>query len=311
MSNYITPEYESQVEKIFRKLQVKRGYNKAVIDWLYSRHEDIHAERISQCAYQIGITNIGNIAHIVRGDFCRERVCNICAWRRQAKFSAQMRPVLDILHDNGFEFVFITLTQENVPYDEVSAEVDRMMKAYDKLLHKAKIKRAWLGRIRAVEMTYNTERNDYHLHIHMLAAVRHEYFTNPDLYISHGELCFLWRWAMGLTYDPSCRIEVVENKEGAACETIKYSLKPSEAEEALSAFFYLLKGRRLVSFSGVFAKVRRFLELSDFENVLTDDIRTDEKRITFSLYKFDVTGGVYRFYNTYELRSGADEQNRK
>ena len=78
-------------------------------------------------------------------------------------------------------------------------------------------------------------------------------------------------------------------------------MKPTQAAEAFKAFLYVMKNRRLISFTGIFAKVRQELKYSDFENILTDDSEKENKPITYELYKWDITGGFYRFTQKYIL----------
>lgn len=163
------------------------------------------------------------------------------------------------------------------------------------------VKRSWAGIIRSLELTYSATLHTFHPHLHLLVAVPHEYFVNSDLYITQSQLADMWADCIGADYIPVCHIEKVKgDTTAAAVETIKYALKPTDAKQAFSAFFYILRGRRLISFCGVFAKLRRELKYSDFENILTDDVDT-RRTITYNLYTFDATGGVYRFNNTYTL----------
>lgn len=301
MRDYNTNPDTSQEQKLFQKLAIKKAYNKQVIEYLRAVHEPDRADRVLHCGEHIGITTIDGIAKIVKADFCRERLCAVCAWRRQAKFTAQTFPILSILEQRGYEFIFVTLTIANMKYDKLEAAVDSLLCGYALLRHRRKIKRSWVGIIRSVEMTYNADSNTFHPHLHLLVAVPHEYFINRDLYITQGELADMWADCIGACYTPVCHIEKVKgDTTAAAVETIKYALKPTDAKQAFSAFFYILRGRRLISFCGIFAKLRRELKYSDFENILTDDVDT-RRSITYNLYTFDATGGVYRFNNTYTL----------
>lgn len=301
--NCTTEKQNCQEKKILQKIQIKKSYNKNVINWLCDVGETKTALKIKDCATFIGITNIDNIAHIVKADFCRQRICNICAWRRQAKFIAQMQPVLNNI-SNNYDFLFVTLTVKNTPYDGLKKAVDDMLIAYNKFLQLRKIKRVFKGVVRSLEITYNHEENTFHPHIHLLIAVEHDYFANDTKYITHTELTNMWQDSLKYDYAPICDIRKVNDTQAAECETLKYALKPSKHSQALSAFYYILKGRRLVSFSGIFAQQRKALKLSDFESVLTDDLpKTAKQHITYNLYKFDSTGGIYTFYDNYELRS--------
>ena len=297
MKNNITDNTKSQVQKIFWKLEKKKRYNKNVIKWLNSIGDKNRAIKIENCATYIGIAEEENIPKIVTADFCRERLCAICAWRRQARFLAQTIPMLQIMKNNGRRFIFVTLTIKNMEYNQLSKSVDDLLLGFHKLHRLKKIKNSWVGIIRSLELTYNAERNDFHPHLHLLIDVDSDYFSNPEKYISYDELVDIWQKIMGLDYIPQIHMESVTGDENAAVETLKYALKPSTAENALSAFYYILRGRRLVSFTGTFAKMRKKLKYNDFENILTDDMKI--KQYKFNLFKFDTTGGVYRFYEQY------------
>ena len=80
------------VQKILQKTAIKKQSNKKTIEWLESIGETEKAAKIEQCATHLGITYENGIAKVVQADFCRERICSVCAWRRQAKFYAQMVP---------------------------------------------------------------------------------------------------------------------------------------------------------------------------------------------------------------------------
>lgn len=292
-----TDTFNCQVSKLIQKTQIKKECNKRIENWLVTQGQEEKAQKIRECATMLGFSNINGIAHVVKANFCRERVCCVCAWRRQSKFVAQMLPVLEYITDKGYKYLFVTLTVQNVRYDELEDCLDNMLKAYDKLLHHKKIKRAWCGKIRSLELTYNSSSFTFHPHIHILVAVKEDYFSNSELYISQNELICHWKKALDIEYIPVCDIRAVSSSEKGMVETLKYALKPTPHEEALKGFFYILKGRRLVSFSGVFAEVRKLFKFSSFEENLTDDLpQSNKKRFECLLFKFDTTGGVYRYY---------------
>lgn len=299
MYNNIMTKEECQVseseKKLLQKLAIKKSYNKVVFDFLVDQGEKIKAERLKECATYIEIVRETEQPKIVRANFCRERMCNVCAWRKQSKFVATISPVLEKLSNDGYEYLFVTLTLKNVKRDEVGKTLDLMMKSYNKFLGRKKIELAFEGAIRSLEITYNAESNTFHPHIHILAAVRGDYFSNPKRYISQRELCSIWKECIGENYTPVCHIEKVTSSSRAEVETLKYCIKPSKERQALEVFFKVLKGRRLVSFSGIFARYRKAVETA--EEVLTDNVLTTGKPYEATCYKFDVTGGVYAFYN--------------
>ena len=312
MNDNITPTYDCQVNHIFEKLYAKKNANKKVIEFLerealenknnpYGESAYLKSLHLRECATQIGISNVDGIAHIVRADFCRERICNICAWRRQAKFVSQTRPALNILASKGYRFIFVTLTIQNMQFDKLNKALDLIMQAFHKLVMRRQIKRSFKGIIRSVELTYNEKEDTFHPHIHMLVAVENNYFSDVDLYITQELLSEMWQECLGVDYIPIVHIETIDNTEKAQLETLKYSLKPSQNEKALKVFLYILRGRRLISFSGIFAKLRKELMCSDFEDNLLDDVKQENQKVYYDLYRLDSTGGIYKFYERYEL----------
>ena len=101
------------IDKTLKKLMLKKVNNKKIIDWLLREKEFIKADNISNCATHVGITIHNNVAHIVKSNFCRERLCCVCAWRRQARFLAQMKPVLAYLEQTGYKFIFAKNAHKN------------------------------------------------------------------------------------------------------------------------------------------------------------------------------------------------------
>jgi plasmid rolling circle replication initiator protein Rep len=305
-NNNITLDYKSQVAKTLSRVAIKKSFNNVVIDWLESHGDQRRAENIRECATQIGFTNIDNIARIIHGNFCRERLCYVCAWRRSAKFTAQTMPIMQILDADGYEFIFATVTVENVPLRELKKVVNEMLRGYDLLLKRRQVKRAWKGKIRGFEITYNPVEQTFHPHIHILVAVTPDYFKSED-YITTAHLSQIWGECVN-RYNPICDIRKAKAHSrngkkgtGAVVETLKYSFKMFKDATAIEGFYTALLGRRLISFSGVFAEVRKALKMSDFENILTDDIDQEKgRKIFYDVYNFDATGGVYKFYKQFE-----------
>lgn len=301
MNDYNTEDERSQEIRILQKCAIKKAENKRIISWLESIGDFDRAKRIEECGTYLGITSIDGMAKIVKANFCRERLCCVCAWRRQSKFVAQMIPIINNLKGKGYRFIEVVLTVQNPPYNQLKSIIDDMIKGYKKILDTRKIKRAWKGMTRSLEITYNQKSDTYHPHIHMLICVDGDYFIDKNKYVTFEEIQQIWEEKLNLPYKPNVYIKQIDNEEIGAIENLKYSLKPSKYEEALKAFHILLKGRRLISFSGIFAKMRKELNYSSIDELIeTDGIKNKEK-ISYNLYKFDVSGGVFNFYERYTL----------
>lgn len=294
-----SPTCQVGIEHILAKTAKKKMYNKLPISLLEKWHEPDRARKIKECATHLGFADVNGVAKIVSADFCRQRLCQVCAWRRSAKFQAQTQPILQAL-SGKYDYIFLTLTIKNCGAENLKTAFDEMMNAWAKFSKKRKIKRSFRGIIRSFEITFNPDTADFHPHIHALIAVDKDYFTNDEKYLTTSEIVEYWRSALEVEYSPICYVETIEDAQRGALETLKYSLKPTLAEQALSAFHHLLKGRRLISFSGVFAKARKVANLSDFNTILTDDIDGQIVKF-FNVYKFDPTGGLYKFYKTFNF----------
>lgn len=296
--DYITEIGKSQEYKILQKASIKKQENKQIISWLYKIGEAERAKHLEECATWLGVSTINGITKVIKSNFCRERICKICAWRRQSKFISQMLPIVEILKGKGYTFIFATLTMQNCKKEELSNSIDNLLQGYQLLSKRREIQRAWKGICRSLEITYNDLNNDFHPHIHMLIAVDKNYNKH---YISQEKLSSLWQECIKTDYIPIVDIRKVtrDKEEVGAIETLKYSLKPTTAHEALEAFLYTLKGRRLISFSGIFQKQRALLKYSSIEDP-TDDI-PQNSTTKYDLYKFDATGGIYNFYESYNF----------
>lgn len=212
-------------------------------------------------------------------DFCRERMCPMCQWRRAIKLSVQADKIFKALTSLDYRFIFITLTVRNVSGDDLNNTCDELYEAFTRFSRTQKYKSAICGCYRALEITYNSASDTYHPHFHCLCAVKPDYFDCSN-YVSKDELIRLWRRSARLDYDPSVDIEVVKQKEGqtitSACvEMCKYPCKSAEinSSRALQYIDYALRGRRLITWLGCMADIRRALKIDDNDD---DLIHTDE-----------------------------------
>ena len=162
-----------------------------------------------------------------------------------------------------------------------------------------------LGYIRAMEVTYNQEEDTYHPHIHCIFAVKAQYFTKG--YIKKSDWQYIWGECCNTEYEPIVKVQTIKNSTAkAVAEVAKYPVKMDEianyqdekkAIKALIVFTKILKGRRLITFGGVFAKTRKLLNLDDIETGdlvnLDDDQKEKFQEVKKVLFKFNVKVGCY------------------
>lgn len=206
-------------------------------------------------------------------NFCRQRLCPMCQWRRSIKLRVQADQIYKLLEERGYKHIFVTLTVKNCTAERLNETVDELFKSAARFKRCRLYRNAVRGAYRALEITYNDEENSYHPHFHLLLTVDGNYFdANNPHYINHDMLMKAWKNAAELDYDPYVHIEGITLKEGqtmtAACvEICKYPTKSAEICSAtvLQTIDYALRGRRLIEWSGVDADVRRELQLDDVE----------------------------------------------
>lgn len=252
-------------------------------------------------------------------NFCRERLCPMCSWRRSYKIFAQCSQIMDLIV-NDYEFIFCTFTIPSVAASGLSEAIDKLMKGFSTLMKKTRLKKAVCGFYRALEVTRNNNFGSksyglYHPHFHCVFAVRKSYFTSRD-YISQPEFLQMWRDSFG---DQSITQVDVRRTFGhdissAVAEVAKYTVKSSDylfednpvlTDEIVSTLSSALAGRRLVSFGGCFRKAWQQLNLDDPED---GDLVNLNGKINFHLLylitRFGWSAGCYKLTDCYYLENG-------
>ncbi|CAI3501768.1 protein rep [Enterococcus cecorum] len=226
--------------------------------------------------------------------FCKSKLCPICNWRRSMKYSAQISQIIDvaITRQPTAKFIFLTLTVKNVRGEDLEAELKHLNKSFARLFDRTKVKKSVIGYLRAVEVTYNSERDDYHPHIHVMLMVKSSYFKKKEYYIPQEEWTEMWQQSAKLDYTPIVDVRKVKphkkkakdemDLRGAIIETAKYPTKPIEAMGETEAqklkitddLYKALYRKRQIGFGGLFKEIRKELQLEDVEN--GDLIHVDE-----------------------------------
>ena len=246
-------------------------------------------------------------------NFCRVRVCPMCNWRRSLKLFSQVSAITDaILAEKKARFIFVTLTVQNVRGDVLQETIDELNRAFKYIVDKhqtfapaKKLKENLLGYMKAEEITYNADRDDFHPHIHAILEVRPSYFRG-DGYIKQKDWTAMWRAALGVDYDPLVDVRNIKGGTAkAVAEVAKYPVKmdnilkiadKDKAAKALTQLYSAIFKRRLVTFGGDFREYRRRLDLDDVETGDLTHVEAESK--TFNavaqvLFKWRVSTGAY------------------
>jgi plasmid rolling circle replication initiator protein Rep len=194
-------------------------------------------------------------------DFCRERLCPMCAWRRSRKVFYDVSHVMDVAQAEASELVpvFLTLTLRNCSGEELEETLDTVFDGWKRLMNNKRLLRIIKGWFRALEVTYNKRNDTFHPHIHAIIMVSQSYFTSKD-YMETTAWVKTWRKVLRLDYDPVCDIRKVKDKSiKAVKEVAKYTVKDTDfitnnknlTDKLVSILGVALRGRRLFAFGGL------------------------------------------------------------
>ena len=258
--------------------------------------------------------NDKNEKRLKGANFCRLRTCPMCNWRKSLKMFGQTNKIANIILEQlpTTRFLFVTFTVKNCSAEKLEETINLMNQGFKDLTNKnrkiscsAKFKNNMLGYIRAMEVTYNQEKDTYHPHIHCIFAVKAQYFTKG--YIKKSDWQYIWGECCDIEYEPIVKVQTIKNSTAkAVAEVAKYPVKMDElanyqdenkAIKALIVFTKILKGRRLITFGGVFADIKKQLKLDDVETGdlvnLEDEQKENFQEIKKVLFKFQVKVGCY------------------
>lgn len=286
---------------IYNQLDYKHGHDiSSLID--YSKR----AYSVYHCGNFLEFKLSSDTVKLKSANFCKDRLCPCCQWRRSLKVFSQVSSCMSWLrsHNPKFRYLFATFTLKNCSAADLSETLKLLEDGWRYLYNKSKIKKFVAGSFRALEITYNSETGEYHPHLHVIFAVVPDYFH--DLYLSKMEWVDLWQKACNLSYSPSVDIRTVKNGSkglnSAVAEVSKYAVKGSDIldhdfDTALNIVYTLapaLFNKRLCSFTGVFKKARQVLQLDSVEDgdlVNVEDKTVDD--LEFIVVRMMWRAGVY------------------
>lgn len=250
-------------------------------DWFFNK-----SIRCTQCGTDLEFGKSVNDDRwsLFRANFCKDRLCPMCTWRRSLKIFGQVSKIVDELDD--YEFLFTTYTIKNVEGQALSDALDRLNYGFQKLM-KLKEMKFVQGYFRTIEITRNFKKVSaayltYHPHIHCIFVVKRSYFKSKH-YLTQARLLELWQRSIcdsTVYYVDIRRIsrsfdkrKNVETYSAAVAEVAKYSVSADDyllrdldlTDDSVFTLATSLNGRRLATMGGLFRKIHKQLNLDDAE----------------------------------------------
>lgn len=275
---------EHMTHKNMLILACEKSGNQALID---------RARKMQPCGRRLlyAITDDGEVL-LDSALFCRQRLCPVCQWRRSLKAYKVMHAACEHLGE-GYSYQLLTMSRPNVKFSELAAEITTLNRNSSALFREGRVKAAVHGFYRAMEVTYNPDRDDYHPHFHVITAVKPSYY-NSRYFIKRADMVDMWNRCNGhdraaAGFDLSLDWRKVRNLDHDISEVAKYCTKPlsgyahsDNSWEAVATqanmVNEILSGKRLVQTSGVIRDAIRITsDLRDLEDPedLSDGVSED------------------------------------
>lgn len=195
--------------------------------------------------------------------FCRVRHCPVCQWRRSLMWKAKAYKVLPKIVEAypTHRWLFLTLTQKNIPIAHLRDTLKDMNRAFQRLVQlKAFPAEGWL---RSTEVTKGKD-GQAHPHFHCLLLVPRSYFGRK--YIKQAEWVAMWRHCMRLDYNPVLDVQAVKHGDHPSTlvpELLKYCTKESDLVADRDWFLELtrqMRKMRAIATGGVLKDYLKELE---------------------------------------------------
>ena len=221
------------------------------------------ANRVYHCGNELGFArSLEGKLTLKTAEFCRERLCPMCAWRKSLKMFHTVSKIMDVTEARHPDLVpvFLTLTVRNCKEATICTELDNMFKAWSVFVHHRSFTDVVHGWYRALEITHDNETHisaaryasnpsyytslgikagspnpnyaTFHPHFHIILLVHKDYFKKDNKkYIPITKWVHMWRVSLGVDYSPVCDIRKVNKNKGkhkAVAEVAKYTVKDCE-----------------------------------------------------------------------------------
>ena len=290
------------------------------------------ALRVDRCADRLWfwecVESSEHPKKLKEGYFCEHRLCVNCQWRKSMRqYHTSKEIALEALRRHPtLKFVFLTLTVPNVPLRGLSRAIDDLFESWKRLRERKEVKSVVKGYLRALEVTYNHQRDDWHPHIHAVLVVPSCYFSGNS-YITQERWLELWRESTRMPQITQVDIRKIKTKhegvdplEVGFAEACKYGVKPwsagskisanklmskkcvprnlkghawlretvQETAEVVDQLMAALENRRLVQYGGILRRIKRELKLKDGEDEGADLVNIAGNKTGC---KCDVCGG--------------------
>ncbi|MFI3258047.1 MAG: protein rep [Spirochaetales bacterium] len=292
--------------KKFRKQKMK---TLLVADSYQRLGQTKRAMRVRFCGSILQFTlKNGNTDRLIAANFCRDRLCPMCQWRKSIKIFSDVSRIMRCISTDSptVKPLFLTLTIKNCPGADLKNTIKTLFDGWHRMVNTKWFKNNIVGSFRALEITYNVKMGEYHPHLHCILLVHEKYFYSAE-YMTTRQWAELWQRSCRLIYMPSTFIRSVSKKNNnmyrLVAEIAKYTVKSSDflfndkklTDDVIDTLQTGMKHKRLFAFGGIMKSVANELKINDknINNInLTDEIRGDIAECIIT-YRWNM--GIYQY----------------
>lgn len=250
------------------------------------------AQRLAMCSrwLEFAVNEDAGKYRLTKTSSCHVRLCPVCQWRRSINTYRNTARIYTKPELQRCKHLFLTLTQKNVPENQLGAELTKISKAFTKLMKRKEIREVVKGYMRSTEVTRNKKTGTYHPHIHAILTVPKSYGSRE--YIRKDRFAEMWAEIQHLEYSPVVDIRAIKKMDGKAlAEIAKYSVKPSdylmqnetETARIIETLDAALDGKRFISYGGIVRDVKRQIlgnkDIEDEESEVISEFEEWEKAV--------------------------------
>lgn len=327
-----------KAKNILEKCIDKKLRNIKLVDLIEGNVTERTLERIEECSSFLQFIGNKDLSQrkLITANFCKNRFCPFCAWRKSLKEALQVRICMKHLKlEEAQDFYFLTLTAPNVPGEELEKEIKHYNASFKRLMQIKEVSEVIQGYARKLEITYNSEEfiteelygrmkkyfdykgfkvgdlnpnfDTYHPHFHIILCVNRNAFKKRAML----DWLELWRQATrnkDITQVQCDKINMEIGTSKEALEIAKYASKDSDylhSKEVFDIFYRALKGKRVLVYSGNFKEAVEMYKRGELD-VYKDVDR--EEYIYMLMYEWLDKNKVYREFKKRELTKKEKEK---
>ena len=223
---------------------------------------------------------------LMMANSCKNRFCPMCAYRKARKDGLKhMIMMKKLIADNQFGFLFLTLTAPSVSGEELENEIKDYVSSFKRFTNLKEFQKINLGYIRKLEITYNSEKNTYHPHYHLILCVNKNYFTSRD-YIKQKKWLEMWKIAkrdMTIT-----QVDVRKADKNSFLEIAKYAAKDSDylqSQDVFNVFYDSLKGKQVITYNNIFKELAKQYDNGELDYLKDIDKTKYVYRVIYKWYQ--------------------------